>query len=111
MARKDKNSALVYRHLLKLDYINTWEEYTDNREINEVLSCASKANTGEEGIPDFLYVNEDLKLLIIIEVKPRISLHHAPPGKEDAQKYAICGIKHYLSFFTEKRLSESPNAA
>ena len=107
MAKKDKNDALVYRHLLKLDYKNTWENYTENEAIASILSHSSKANTGEPGFPDFIYVDEAAKLLIMVEVKPSIAVHLAPAGKEDAQKYAVCGIKHYLSFFTSEKLSAS----
>ena len=55
MARKDKNSAMIYRHLLSLKYKNNWEDYAQNEEITSILSHASKANTGEEGFPDFIY--------------------------------------------------------
>lgn len=107
MARKDKNDSSVYRYLLSLNYKNEWDNYTDNEQVNSVLSHASKAKTGEPGIPDVLYVNENNKLLIIVEVKPSISLHIPPDGKEDPQKYAVCGIKHYLSFFTKDELGVS----
>ncbi|MCL1808446.1 MAG: SAM-dependent methyltransferase [Clostridiales bacterium] len=110
MARQDKNDKLIYRHLLKLEYQNTWEDYTNNKEIVAILSHASKADTGGAGIPDFIYVNEYAKLLIMIEAKPGISLHVAPTGKEDAKKYAVCGIKHYLSRFTASSLSSSTQA-
>jgi len=109
MARKDKNDILIYRYLLKLDYQKTWENYTNNLEINTILSHASKANTGESGFPDYVYVNEDLKLFIMVEIKPNISLHVAPVGKEDAKKFAVCGIQHYLSFFTPDKLASSPH--
>lgn len=99
MARKDKNDSLVYRYLLTLDYENNWENYTENTCINDVLSKASKKRTGKEGIPDVIYVNEKYRLLILTEIKPTISQHISSHGKEDPEKFAVDGIKHYLSFF------------
>ncbi len=99
MARKDKNDSLVYRHLLSLEYEFTWDDYTDNEYVKKVLSTASKRGTGKEGFPDAIYVNENQHLLILTENKPTISQHMSPMGKEDPEKYAVDGIKHYLSFF------------
>lgn len=104
MARKDKNDSQVYRYLLNLTYSNTWENYTDNKEINEVLSHASKNNKGNSGYPDAIYVNEEKKLLIIAEVKPSIAQHISQSGKEDAEKFAVDGVLHYLKFFLKDNL-------
>lgn len=107
MARKDKNDSLVYRYLLTLDYEKTWDNYTDNDQINFVLSKASKKGTGKGGFPDAIYVNDKNKLLILVEDKPSISQHISNVGKEDPEKYAVDGIKHYLSFFVPDNLKQS----
>ncbi len=107
MARKDKNDSLVYRYLLTLDYEKTWDNYTDNDQINLVLSKASKRGTGKGGFPDAIYVNDKIKLLILVEDKPSISQHISNVGKEDPEKYAVDGIKHYLSFFVPDNIKQS----
>lgn len=106
MARKDKNDSLVYRYLLTLNYEKTWDSYTDNDQINSVLSKSSKRGTGKEGFPDAIYVNENNKLLILVENKPTISQHISSIGKEDPEKYAVDGIKHYLSFFISNNIEQ-----
>ena len=58
MARKDKNDSTIYRYLLDLKYEKHWDNYTNNKEINEILSHASKNGKGNIGIPDQIYVNE-----------------------------------------------------
>lgn len=105
MARKDKNDQAVYRRLLELDYEQTWDCYTDNEPVNEVLAHASKANTGFAGYPDHIYVNECEKLLILIEDKPTVS-QHVSPNKAEPKKYAVDGILHYLKFFLSGNLSD-----
>lgn len=107
MARKDKNDSLVYRYLLTLDYEKTWDNYTDNDQINFVLSKASKKGTGKGGFPDAIYANDKNKLLILVEDKPSISQHISNVGKEDPEKYAVDGIKHYLSFFVPDNIKQS----
>lgn len=107
MPRKDKNDSLVYRYLLSLEYEKTWDNYTTIPQINEVLSKASKRNTGNEGYPDAIYVNSEKSLLILAEIKPSIAQFVSPMGKEDAEKYAVDGVKHYLSFFLKDALQKS----
>ena len=109
MTRKDKNDHTVYRTLLGLKYSRTWDCYTDNRYVNEVLSHASKANTGFAGYPDQIYVNDQEKLLILIEDKPSVS-QHASSSKPNPEKYAVDGIRHYLKFFLNDNLSSSHSA-
>lgn len=107
MARKDRNDSAVYRHLLTLKYTNLWENYTNNKEINGVLSNASKNDKGNYGFPDDIYVNDIKKLLILAEVKPSISLHISKSGEDDPEKYAVDGAKHYLKFFLQENLKDN----
>ncbi len=104
MAKKDKNDSLIYRHLLKLDYTNVWDNYTTNSNINAVLARASKNGRGNQGIPDVIYVNDTQRIFIMAEVKPSISQHISQIGKEDPEKFAVDGIKHYLSYFKKAQL-------
>ncbi len=72
----------------------------ENEFIIKVLSKASKSLTDERGEPDFIYLNEDIRLLILLENKDNTEQHeNKENNKNDIQKYATSGLKHYLSFF------------
>lgn len=90
MARNDKTFLDLYKKLLKLEFENEWKESCDNAEISEILSHSSKNQNGKVGLPDFIYVNEKKKLLILVELKSTVSKH---------EKEAVPQIKHYLSCF------------
>lgn len=104
MANKDKNDRKIARKLDKLDYEFTWEEYTSNSEIKEVLSIASKNGEGNVGKPDHIYVNEHKKLLILIEDKSTIGEHTSDAYKE---KYVEeCIIKAKTNSQLKKKASK-----
>lgn len=90
MPRNDKTFLSLHSYLLNLNYSNEWRENVDNEYINLILSHSSKNKNGNVGLPDFLYINEQKRLLIMIELKPTISQH---------EKEAVPEIKHYLSCF------------
>jgi hypothetical protein len=74
-----------------------------NSHIVEVLSTATKSNTGENrGEPDLIYFNENRKILILIENKDQIKDHNGNNIKNNA----TAGIKHYLKFFKQEKLQE-----
>ncbi len=106
MPRKDTNDSAVYRCLLKLNYDKVWDHYTSHEGINEVLSHSSKSNTGKAGFPDYIYVNEDVRLLIMAEIKSSISLHASAGKNRNPEKYAVDGILHYLSFFLQRNIEK-----
>ncbi len=74
-----------------------------NEAIQECLDVSSKNSTNERGEPDLIYLNENKKLLIIVENKDLIKDHQSKDGK-NPKAYAVDGIKHYLSFFTPEKL-------
>ncbi|HAI73785.1 MAG TPA: type II restriction endonuclease subunit M [Candidatus Moranbacteria bacterium] len=76
-----------------------------NKYIQEVLDKTSKKETGKHGYPDLIYVNENKKLLILIENKDHIK-NHVSKNEDKPVDFAIDGIKHYLSFFTNEKLNE-----
>ncbi len=72
-----------------------------NTHIVEVLSTATKLNTGKNrGEPDLIYFNESKKILILIENKDSIKDHSGNNIKNNA----TAGVKHYLKFFLQKNL-------
>ncbi|MDO8740317.1 MAG: N-6 DNA methylase [Candidatus Woesearchaeota archaeon] len=106
MVNERKNEAkkdiLLYNYIKdKKKYKNSWDiKKTDNKVVQSILDKASKKKTGNRGEPDLLYINEANKLLILIENKDSIKQHQSKNG-DDAENYAVDGIKHYLSFFKE----------
>lgn len=77
----------------------------NNKYIQEILDKTSKKETGKHGYPDLIYVNENKKLLILIENKNQIK-NHVSKNEDKPVDFAVDGIKHYLSFFTNGKLSK-----
>ena len=73
--------------------------------IQEILDKTSKKGTGGYGYPDLIYVNENKKLLILIENKNQTK-DHISKNEDRPMVCAVDGIKHYLSFFTKDKLSQ-----
>lgn len=82
MPNKDKNDRTIARYLDNLEYTFNWGDYTDNEEVNTILAKSSKNGDGNIGKPDHIYVNENKKILILIEDKPKIKEHESSPYKE-----------------------------
>ena len=108
MAKNEAQKDIILFNYLKdkRNFSKTWNiKKTDNLELQEILKKASKKDNGERGEPDFIYLNEDKKLLILIENKDSIKDHISE--KEDKPLiFAVDGIKHYLKFFTSKFLEK-----
>src|SRR3989338_8316324 len=86
-------------------YSNEWNVRKQTNEyIQEILDKTSKKETGEHGYPDLIYVNENKKLLILVENKDHIK-NHVSKNEDNPVDFAVDGIKHYLSFFTNEKLS------
>lgn len=104
MPRKDKTDSTVFRHLNNLEYTYEWDAYCDIQEINEVLAHSAKNGSGNQGYPDAVYVNEEKKLLILVEIKPLLSQHTSEDGRENPEKYAVDGVLHYMSRFLKENI-------
>jgi type I restriction enzyme M protein len=86
------------------NFIKEWlPQKTENSNIQEILSNASKSEKGNKGSPDLIYLNEDKKLLILIENKDKINDHKSAKSNKP-QHYAVDGIKHYLKFFLKDNI-------
>lgn len=88
------------------EFLKSWiPKKTKNKYIQEVLSKATKSQTEDNrGEPDLIYLNEDRKLLIIIENKDKIKDHKSKKG-DKPKEFAIDGVKHYLKFFLKDKLN------
>lgn len=85
-------------------YSNEWDvQKQANKHIQEILDKTSKKWTWNKGYPDLIYVNENKKLLILIENKDQVKNHISKTGDRPVD-FAVDGIKHYLSFFIKKNL-------
>lgn len=102
---ESKKDIILFNYLKdKKAFSKEWEvKKTDNGVIQEVLDRSSKKDTENRGEPDLIYVNENKRLLILIENKDSIKDHESKEGQSPIN-YAVDGIKHYLSFFCIKRL-------
>lgn len=107
---KRKNETLTDFNLLtylkeKRNFSNTWtlKKVPNNKSIQECLDKSSKNKTDERGEPDLIYLNENKKLLILIENKDSIKDHQSKL-LNNPKGFAVDGIIHYLSFFTEQKL-------
>jgi hypothetical protein len=106
MAKNEaKTDIELFNYLTnKKNFIKEWlPQKTENSNIQDILSKASKSEKGNIGSPDLIYLNEDKKLLILIENKDKINDHKSPKLNKP-QHYAIDGIKHYLKFFLKDNI-------
>ena len=86
-----------------LNFSKKWES-KKNKYVQNVLNHASKRDTGHHGEPDLIYCNENNQLLILLENKPTVKYHGGDKQNPDPIKYAVDGIKKYLSFFKHDKL-------
>lgn len=106
MARNEAQTDIDLFNYLSNDktFAKPWKtKKVDNPYIVEVLSTATKSNTGKNrGEPDLIYFNESKKILILVENKNSINDHNG----NNIQNNAVAGIKHYLKFFLQDKLKE-----
>ncbi|MEE0936074.1 MAG: N-6 DNA methylase [Methanobrevibacter sp.] len=91
-----------------LEFSKKWEsKSTENKYVQNVLNHASKRDTGYHGEPDLIYCNDNNQLLILLENKPSVKYHVGDKKNPQPTKYAVDGIKKYLSFFMHDMLDIS----
>lgn len=111
MASKRKNEAKTDIELFNYlkdnrVYSKNWTvQKQSNKHIQKILDKTSKKGTGNQGYPDLIYLNENKKLLILVENKDQIK-SHTSKTEDKPVDFAVDGIKHYLSFFTKEKLSQ-----
>jgi len=108
--RKAETEMYLYDYLKNnKQFSKDWDtkklKQNPNDYIQSVLDKSSKQKTEQRGEPDLIYCNEVKKLLILVENKDSINDHVSKDNKNSPVKYAVDGIKHYLSFFLEENLS------
>ncbi len=112
MNKKAETEIYLYNYLKeKKKFSKVWNtkkiiHKISNKYVQSILDISSKRGTGNRGEPDLIYCNNDKKLLILLENKYSTADHKNDDGIINAEKYAIDGVKHYLSFFLSKRLTE-----
>ena len=109
MAKRRKNESKTDIDLFNFlsnnrKYYNSWEtKKTVNTYVQTILDTSSKAGTGLRGEPDLLYVNENKRLLILVENKDSI-VDHVSKERNKPKDFAVDGILHYTSFFLTENL-------
>ncbi|MBR9701832.1 N-6 DNA methylase [Candidatus Pacearchaeota archaeon] len=103
---ESEKDIILFNYLTNnLDFGKKWEtKKTRNKVISGILKETSKKNSGNRGEPDFIYINEQKKLLILLENKDSIK-DHSSQDKDKPLHFAVDGILHYLSFFTCEKLT------
>lgn len=103
---EDESDHFLYKLLESKNFKKDWKRKKINDQyIQPILNTSSKAKTGNQGEPDFIYKNENSKLLILIENKAHTKHHQSiNSSKPKPQTYAVDGVKHYLSYFKDKSL-------
>ena len=90
----------------KRDFNNKWEvRKTLNKNIQSILDKSSKSGSGKNGYPDLIYINDEKKILILVENKAS-TLFHQSEERKKISDYAVDGIIHYLSFFQNSFLTQ-----
>jgi len=111
MAKKRKNESKVDIDLFNYlsntkKYFNSWEtKKTSNSYVQNVLDTSSKGGTGFRGEPDLIYINENKKILILVENKDSIGDHESK-NRNKPKDFAVDGVIHYTSFFLEENLDK-----
>jgi hypothetical protein len=109
MARKNEaeKDITLFNHIRDAKkYFKKWTvKKSSNDYIQQCLDKASKRATENRGEPDLLYINEDKKLLILVENKDSTNDHISKKGNQP-EKFAVDGVKHYLTCFTNEKLKE-----
>ncbi|MCY4253436.1 MAG: N-6 DNA methylase [Flavobacteriaceae bacterium] len=100
----NKHESETDSELLKVleskEFNEGWRQKTINDlQVQKVLDKSSKSGKENRGEPDFIYKNENKRLLILIENKANIRFHQSK-NEDKVKQYAVDGIKHYLKFFT-----------
>ena len=85
-----------------LEGVNVWAEKSSNKKLNKLLSSASKKGTGNAGYPEYLILDEENNLVIVIENKKSIGKHLFEPLGEKVNDYAVNGALHYAKIIKEE---------
>ncbi|WP_323798518.1 N-6 DNA methylase [Parasphingorhabdus sp.] len=97
----------LFNYLKEKKFSQKWvAQKTSTKPIQECLEKSSKRENGNKGYPDFIYVNNKKKLLILIENKDSINDHESK-FHDKPLSYAVDGVKHYLKFFTKDSLKNN----
>ncbi|MCE2686935.1 MAG: SAM-dependent methyltransferase [Rickettsiales bacterium] len=110
MARKNeaKKDIALFNYIKENRvYSKEWtvKKLDNSPHIQSILDKSSKKCTENRGEPDLIYINENKKLLILIENKDQTK-SHTSKNEDRPMDFAVDGIKHYLSFFTKDKLSQ-----
>lgn len=81
--------------------VKVWAHKSSNSIVNTLLSTASKGNTGFQGYPEYIVLDEQYGILIVIEDKRDIRFHKYDAIDEKVNEYAVNGVLWYASKLKE----------
>jgi len=114
MIRPEKATDLIVFSLLrekgyvdgKFDPINenvkVWANKSSNTKLNELLKSASKKASGNQGYPEYLILDEENNLVIVIENKNSTKKHSYKKLDEKVGDYAVNGALWYAKFIKDE---------
>ena len=106
MANESRTVRITRDELRSLGYyddeaIVVEEQRSDNEKIAKLLSEASKAETGQPGMPEFIISKRAVDTVVIIECKASVE-DHASHDHRQPEQYAVDGVLHYAKFLRPK---------
>lgn len=114
MPRLEKTTDLiVFNKLRFLNYVDgnfnnithsvkVWAKKSSNTIINNLLAVSSKKLTGGHGFPEYIILDEENKILIVIENKKSVDKHIYPNIEKKVAEYAVNGSLWYAKFLKEQ---------
>ncbi len=104
----ERKTEIITRDMInKLDYyenpnITVEEQTSDFKNIQSLLSNASKSGSGRKGFPEFIITSTDFPdYIIVIECKADLAFH-ASKNLNDPTKYNLDGALHYSDFLSKE---------
>jgi type I restriction enzyme M protein len=105
---------IVFNQLRTLNYVDgnfnnidkkvkVWAKKSTNKDINKLLESASKKKTGAKGFPEYLILDDNEKIVVVIENKKDIKKHVFNDAiDEKVDEFAVNGTLWYAKFLKEK---------
>ena len=106
MGNETKTVQLAREALRNLNYYDDEdviieEQRSENPNISKLLKKASKSETEQRGMPEFIIWKNKEDILIIIECKASVKFHESD-GHDKPKTYAVDGVLHYARFLKER---------
>lgn len=82
--------------------VKVWAKKSSNAIINNLLGKASKNQSGGKGFPEYIILDEEKNIVIIVENKKNVNKHIYPKIDDKVSEFAVNGALWYAKFLKEK---------